>query len=471
MASIIKVDTIQDQAGNNIISESANVITIGASGDTITIPSGASMSGFNSTGIDDNATSTAITIDSSENVGIGTSSPGTKLDILATGYNASAISTTVSDYAIKLAGATTSSYFSNGLIFSEGTLARSAIGSFDGGSSGRQGLWFATHNGTSMAERVRIDDAGNVGIGTSSPDCKVHMLENTNNSGSTGLANGGLQIENTNTTANSWSQIHLKSSSYDAHIRYLNGGLLKFMVDGNTDAMNIDNNGNVGIGTTSPSPDFGSDTILEISGGSNPGLVINDTGQASKYGIHAFSTDFGITYGSGIFFRYTPGDNSMIFGNSERMRITNDGKLLVNTTSNGTESNLNVQGQFGMSSARGFIFEKQEGRNGSFSSITLQFTTGANGRTCFIESMVGSSGYHLYHVSQRYRGDTPNVLVNQGNGPTVSWSVSNSGSNTGSVYTYVVNFPSSTSHPYAKFKVSLGGYITTPITSPSITFA
>ncbi len=74
MSSIIKVDTIQDQAGNNIISESANVITIGASGDTITVPAGATVSGFTSAGIDDNATSTAITIDSSENVGIGYSS-------------------------------------------------------------------------------------------------------------------------------------------------------------------------------------------------------------------------------------------------------------------------------------------------------------------------------------------------------------------------------------------------------------
>jgi hypothetical protein len=34
-----------------------------------------------STGIDDNATSTAITIDSSENVGIGTLSPAEKLDV------------------------------------------------------------------------------------------------------------------------------------------------------------------------------------------------------------------------------------------------------------------------------------------------------------------------------------------------------------------------------------------------------
>jgi len=75
MSSILKVDTIQDQAGNNIINESGNVITIGASGDTITVPAGATVSGFTSAGIDDNATSVAITIDSSERVGIGTTSP------------------------------------------------------------------------------------------------------------------------------------------------------------------------------------------------------------------------------------------------------------------------------------------------------------------------------------------------------------------------------------------------------------
>jgi hypothetical protein len=39
------------------------------------------IAGFTSTGIDDNATSTAITIDASENVGIGTSSPSSKLEI------------------------------------------------------------------------------------------------------------------------------------------------------------------------------------------------------------------------------------------------------------------------------------------------------------------------------------------------------------------------------------------------------
>jgi hypothetical protein len=43
MTSILKVDTIQDQSGNNIINESADTITIGASGDTITIPAGATL--------------------------------------------------------------------------------------------------------------------------------------------------------------------------------------------------------------------------------------------------------------------------------------------------------------------------------------------------------------------------------------------------------------------------------------------
>ncbi len=44
MTSILKADTIQDSSGNNIINENSNTITIGASGDTITIPSGATIS-------------------------------------------------------------------------------------------------------------------------------------------------------------------------------------------------------------------------------------------------------------------------------------------------------------------------------------------------------------------------------------------------------------------------------------------
>jgi hypothetical protein len=41
MTAILKVDTIQDTSGNNIINENANTITIGKSGDTVNIASGA----------------------------------------------------------------------------------------------------------------------------------------------------------------------------------------------------------------------------------------------------------------------------------------------------------------------------------------------------------------------------------------------------------------------------------------------
>ena len=43
MTSLLKADDIQDSSGNNIIKEAGDVITIGASGDTIDIPSGATL--------------------------------------------------------------------------------------------------------------------------------------------------------------------------------------------------------------------------------------------------------------------------------------------------------------------------------------------------------------------------------------------------------------------------------------------
>ena len=50
MTSTIKVNNIQNQCGANIINENSNTITIGASGDTVTLASGASQSGFGRTG-------------------------------------------------------------------------------------------------------------------------------------------------------------------------------------------------------------------------------------------------------------------------------------------------------------------------------------------------------------------------------------------------------------------------------------
>ena len=77
MTSTIKVNNIQNQCGQNIINENSNTITIGASGDTIALASGASQTGFGRTGAVDWQTTpktTTFTAVSGEGYFVDTSS-------------------------------------------------------------------------------------------------------------------------------------------------------------------------------------------------------------------------------------------------------------------------------------------------------------------------------------------------------------------------------------------------------------
>jgi len=94
-------------------------------------------------------------IDTSGNVGIGTSSPAQKLDVQAADYVAVRALSTNNSIDTRLQSYSTGNYGYAGTVSNH---------SFS----------FITNN----AERVRIDTSGNVGIGTSSPSAKLQVVGN-----------------------------------------------------------------------------------------------------------------------------------------------------------------------------------------------------------------------------------------------------------------------------------------------------
>ena len=110
--------------------------------------------------IDDNGNATAITIDSSENVGIGTSSGANLLNI----HQSSASSNSYLHITHVDGGSAATDGLSIGL---ESDGVNAVIRNRENGY-----LRMYTNN----AERMRIDSSGNVGIGTATPSGKIRVV-------------------------------------------------------------------------------------------------------------------------------------------------------------------------------------------------------------------------------------------------------------------------------------------------------
>jgi hypothetical protein len=166
-----------------------NVLDLGVPSDgtvtsaKITYP----LTTFSSTGIDDNATSTAITIDSSENVGIGTASP------VSLGANITTLEITGGS-TIRQGGI----YLSN----SDKSVKSYIYGSDTATTLATESnipLTFSTNN----TERMRIDTSGNLLVGTTD----TSLYNNTSGSGWFAEPLGSQQTASASRACADWNRM------------------------------------------------------------------------------------------------------------------------------------------------------------------------------------------------------------------------------------------------------------------------
>jgi hypothetical protein len=195
---------------------------------------------FTSNGIDDNASSTTVTLDSSGRVGIGTTDPSLNT---STYYDDLVIKNDTSGSG---AGITIQSNSTNGF----GAVDfRKADGSQVGkiyASSGAGQLAFETGG----SERLRIDSSGNVGINNSSPNTKADIIGSTTNG--SGIVDT-LRLRNTGTSANDGARIQFTSGSSTSGAgiaaggQALNSADLRFYSGGNTERMRLETDGDLHV--------------------------------------------------------------------------------------------------------------------------------------------------------------------------------------------------------------------------------
>lgn len=188
-----------------------------------------------------NAEAQSNTFPSTGNVGIGTTTPSAPLEI-NTAQNGG--TTLVVDNGYNTGG--NQAY--SGLFFKQAGANRFALTTINDGNSVQTGgpgavqLWnFA--NGpmlfaTNSAERVRIDPAGNVGIGTTSLPNKFNVEFAT--------SGGWNGIRINNTSGHHWGFLASDSAASPAN------SLMLYDVTAGVQRLTIAGNGSVGIGTTTP---------------------------------------------------------------------------------------------------------------------------------------------------------------------------------------------------------------------------
>jgi len=248
----------------------------------------------------------AMRITSAGNVGIGTTSPGAKLQVGTRG-TAGALTPPATDGILFDFHNDGPPYTRHAAIISQAGDSSESVIDF----------WTKEASGTN-SKKMTLRGNGNVGIGTTSPSQKLEVNGNVIIGGGT-LDNPQswgkiLQVQNTGSNG---AGISVKDSSKEFNISTY--GSKFYISDGVDERITITSTGNVGIGTDSP---FDSklqvDGRIRAAGGTSGGYF---------FGSEEFDGGF-----------YAPSDGNLAFStnNTERIRIDGNGNVGIGTTSPGT---------------------------------------------------------------------------------------------------------------------------------------
>jgi len=286
-------------------------------------------------------------VDSTNNrVGIGTSSPTTKLHVSDTGTGT----------LISSSSDTTNTGFS----WSDGTISGVLVASGVGGTALYTQSNHPTVFGTNNTERMRIDSSGNVGIGTSTLATKltvegvktnidldsngILLIRDTtayNSSPAAGLQ-FSVKYNAAGTTAAGLSIQGIKENATDGN--YAQAMLFTTQAQGDSprERMRIDSSGNVGIGTSAAG--YGDLTLLrQATTATNATLSL--VSGTSGYGRLFFGDTQNAAGEYDGFIQYDQANRLMQFGTAqaERMRIDSSGNVGIGTSS----PNKQLQIQYG----------------------------------------------------------------------------------------------------------------------------
>ena len=377
----------------------------------------------------------AMRINSSGQVGIGTTSPASRL-------------------TVNSGAAGTVSNFTDGV--AQGLALVTGTGYFGFYNPNYGAITF--RDGSNGAENVRITDSGNVGIGTSSPTYKLQV---------TGSASA-LRVDGTNTGT-------------DILASFAGRGVFGIDAPGvGNGRFIVTDSGNVGIGTSSPSVKLEVAGELKVgtggTGAINGVITINGSGNAS-YG----SVLVGQRNGSNT---YAIGDTSALFGSgtglsnfvygahpwsvytnsSERMRIDSSGNVGIGTSS--PNSKLDVTGPDNSGGAGILVYSANRTANLQLAFNTL--ATSANSGGMFISAGGATPIVFNTNGNERMRIDSSgNLLVGtttanakttiEQAGNAEGLRVSNSTASMSAVHQYSVLFGSGNKNTTA---VHFGAYTT-----------